>query len=496
MDENPMEMEVEQLDASSTQPVAHQAQTAAEQAPIQADYVIVGAGYAGLTAARRLVQAGSSVVVLEARDRVGGRVYTGILADGSWLDFGGTWFGPPQKRAYALAEEMCIDTYPTYNDGEVVLSLGGTILRLPANTTSQTLPGLDPTGGLFEAINAMARQIPLDAPWEAPNAAELDAQTMATWIEENFPDPTGTVQAALTFAANITYSAAPAELSPLFVLYHLHSCYGIERLLSVKDGFQQDRVVGGMQAIVNKMAAELGRALHLNAPVRQISQDDSGVIVTADAVTVQARRVIVALPPTLASHIEYDPPLSADRALLLQRITAGWAMKAALVYDEPFWRADGLTGQSFAPDELIGLTLDGGTQSGPAGILLAFAVGPAAQQLGQMTPEARKAVVLDAVTTRFGARAASPTYYAEHEWAAEEWTRGCYLAHYPPGVMTSIGALLRVPEGRIHWAGTETSAKSNGTIDGAIISGERAANEVQQAESLEPGSGHHGSQHS
>lgn len=236
-----------------------------------------------------------------------------------------------------------------------------------------------------------------------------------------------------------------------------------------------------MQAIANKMAIDLGSSLHLNSPVRQITQTDTGVTVTADTITVRAKRAIVALPPTLSSHIDFEPLLTSDRALLLQRITAGWAMKAALVYDEPFWRTDGLTGQSFAPDEPIGLTFDGGTQSGKAGVMLAFAVGPGAQQLNNMTAAARKAVVLDAVTRRFGARAATPNNYAEHEWAAEEWTRGCFMAHYPPGVMTSIGSLLRVPEGRIHWAGTETSALSNGLIDGAIMSGERVAIEVVQA---------------
>ena len=206
--------------------------------------------------------------------------------------------------------------------------------------------------------------------------------------------------------------------------------------------------------------------------MRTIDQDESGVTVIADTVTVRARRAIVTAPPTLASHIQYNPPLPTDKALLLQRITAGWVIKAAFLYEEAFWRKEGLTGQSWAPQEPVGLTLDGGFESDRPGLLLAFAAGAAAQALGNLDRDARKAVFVEAVVKRFGPKAATFTFYGDHDWAAEEWTRGCYMAHYPPGVMTSLGPALRVPVGRIHFAGTETSHEWNGWINGAIASGE------------------------
>jgi monoamine oxidase len=252
-------------------------------------------------------------------------------------------------------------------------------------------------------------------------------------------------------------------------------------MIAVTGGSQQDRVRGGMQSMANKMAAELGDAIHLSSPVRRIIQDGAGVTVVADSLTVRAQRVIVALPPTMASHIQYEPALPSDHALLLQRITAGFVIKAAFVYEEAFWRAEGLTGESFAPDERVALTLDGGFEANHPGVLLAFSAGAGAQELGNLEPEARKAVFLDAVVKRFGEKGNAYTFYGDHDWAKEEWTRGCYMAHYPPGVMSSIGYALREPEGRIHWAGTETSTEWNGWINGAIDSGNRVAAEVLRA---------------
>jgi monoamine oxidase len=452
---------------------------------LEADVVVVGAGYAGLTAALRLTQAkpSASVIVLEARELIGGRVRTVTLPDGTWLDLGGTWFGPGQDYSYGLAREMGVDTYPTYNEGDSLLVLpDGTIVRKPE---SFPLADLFPAAAdllVLEEIESMYQQIPVDAPWDAPHAREWDRQTFAAWVESRLDDDSlALARAALNTIMAGLFDIDPAELSLLDALYLLRSHGGLLKLMSVQGGDQQDRVKGGAQTIANRIAAQLGDAIHLSSPVRQITQDDTGVEVVSDTVTVRAQRVILAVPPGLAGHLRYDPPLPADRTQLLQRVPVGSVLKVLTMYDEPFWRNEGLTGQSFAVTDAVGATFDGSTDTGKPGLMIAFAFGPHARALDRLSEDERRRTILDSLAKRFGPRAGAPTLYHELEWAKEVWSGGGIFAHFPTGVLTNYGSLLREPVGRIHWAGTETSSAFHGSINGAIESGERAAREVLRA---------------
>jgi monoamine oxidase len=455
----------------------------------ETEFCIIGAGYAGLSAAYRLTQAGHSVVVLEARDRVGGRVLTGYSPDGAYLDYGGTWYGPGQDSLQRLADEMGVASYPTYAGGAVLLEIDGQTTRIGGESDGPTFPGLDLLEkAIGSAINAgirdldrMAAEVPLEAPWLAPKAADWDSQTIKTWVDVNFPDPTQSLQVGLGMQATVLFGASPAETSVLGLMFQIHSCHGVNYLTGITGAMQQNRIVGGMQAIANRVAERLGPAIHLNSPVRSIAQNASGVTVGADGVVVRAKRAIVTVPPSLNTAISFDPPLPPQRAFLTAHMAGGWVIKAAAVYENSFWRADGLNGQVISPGSPVSMSLDGSVESGSPGVILAFSAGPDAIRLAALSEGERKKVFLDTLTRWFGPQAANPIFYVDHDWAKEEWTRGCYAAHYSPGALTAYGSAIRAPIGRIHWAGSETSPEFVGSIEGAVRSGERAADEVVSA---------------
>lgn len=447
-----------------------------------ADVCVVGAGYAGLTAAWRLAQAGRSVVVLEARDRVGGRVWTDRLPDGTPLDRGGAWLGPGQDRLYALAAEMGVATYPTFVAGYNLLFRDGRTHRfrglIPKGLSWWAIACL---GRAIASIDRLAKKIPLDAPWAAPDAAGLDARSVESWIESGWNVPSQAARDMLYLTVTGLFSAKASEVSLLNLLHHIHSAGGFASQTSIEGGVQQDRVAGGMQAMADRIVAKLGDAVRLGAPVRDIRQTGAGVEVVADGVTVRAAHAVVAIPPALAREVRFDPALPPKRTALLERMNAGFTYKFALVYDDAFWRADGLSGESFGLGSPIEITIDGCGATTPPGILNAFAAGPDAEALARLEPTARRDLVVAHVAARFGPKTARFTHFVETEFAGEAWTRGCYMAHYPPGVLTRFGDVIREPVGRIHWAGTETSAVMNGFIDGAVRSGERVAAEVLAA---------------
>ncbi|HYU03975.1 MAG TPA: FAD-dependent oxidoreductase [Jatrophihabitantaceae bacterium] len=448
---------------------------------MDADVCVVGAGYAGLAAARRVVQAGGTVVVLEARDRVAGRVWTRRAPDGTPIDAGGTWLGPGQDAAYKLAAEMGVRTYPTWAEGQNVFAGSRGVKRFgnvpPINPIALASLALG-----MARLDRMAKRVLLDEPWSGPRAAAWDARSAGQWIGAAGNVPAHEARALLGAAVRGLFTCDPSEVSLLHVLYLIRSANGFNRLLTIEGGYQQERVTGGAQTIADRVAAELGDAVHLGTAVRSISQDAGGVVVRGDGAEVQARRAIVTIPPALSEAVSYEPQLPADRALLVHSMPAGSVLKISVMYDEPFWRADGLNGQSIATASPIEMTLDASPSSGMPGVLAAFGFGPHARTLGALDAEERRRVVLATLVDRFGPRAAQPVHYEELDWAEERWSRGCYMAHMPPGVLTRFGRALRAPVGRIHWAGTETATVSHGTIDGAIRSGDRAAAEVLAAE--------------
>ena len=449
-----------------------------DQGTHEVDVCIVGAGYAGLTAARRLAATEHSVLVLEASDRVGGRVRSEPY-DGFRLDLGGTFLGPKQDAVHALVREFDLETFPTNYAGDKVITIDGESRRY-----SGLIPKISPMAigslGLGMArLDAMAKKVPLDEPWNDARSRRWDRQSAGAWLAAHVHVPTARHLLAATVRG--VMCSDPDEVSMLHYLFLIHSAGGLNALLSIKDGYQQDQLVDGAQSMANNMANDLGSSIALKTPVRAISQTDSGVRVEGDGVTVRARRAIVAIPPALAADLQYDPVLPTDKVQLLERMPAGSVMKALAIFDHAFWRDDGLSGETVGADSPIEMTLDGSPPSGKPGIIMGFAFGPMARQLGRLAPDERRRTVLTDYVRRFGPRASDPAHYLDHEWADERWQRGGMMSRWAPGFITQYGEVLRRPVGRIHWAGTETATISHGTIDGAIRSGERAAMEVVEA---------------
>ena len=150
-------------------------------------------------------------------------------------------------------------------------------------------------------------------------------------------------------------------------------------------------------------------------------------------------------------------------------------MKVFAVYDEPFWRRSGLNGQVASDRGPVKVTFDNSPPSGSPGVLMGFLEGYEARMWVRRSETERREAVLGSFARYFGPEAARPREYVEKDWMAEEFTRGCYGAHFTPGVWTSYGEALRQSVGRIHWAGAETSPVWNGYLEGAVRTGEQVA---------------------
>jgi monoamine oxidase len=443
---------------------------------LRTDYVVVGAGFAGLAATKRLQERGKSVALIEARDRVGGRVWNRTADDGTVVSVGGTWLGKQQNRMFALAREVGLEVYPQYDEGDTLMLIDGKTRRY------RGLPKIDvfalaSLGLAFWRLDRMVKRLPVDAPWTVEDAKALDSRTLGAWIHSRWNVPATAARKLLDTTMTTLFCVDPNEVSLLgsMVLARGGGSFQYYVDASITETHLVD---GGAPEIAARLGAKLGDSLHLASPVRRIRQTAEGVEVTSDRLTVDARRAIVAAPPLLAGRIEYDPPLPEDHAQLLRRMLSGSAIRGITIYDEPFWRKDGLSGMSVAPDLLVPVALDQSPRAGTPGILSSYMFGPAAVSAAGLDPQERREIWLSALAARYGEKALAPRAHLETDWAAEPWSLGGMIAHFAPGVLTNFGDALREPAGRIHWAGAERATEMHGLMEGAVRSGERAADEV------------------
>ncbi len=446
------------------------------------DVIVIGAGYAGLACARALAKAGKAVMVLEARNRVGGRCMNVNLPapyQRFVVEAGAEFIGPTQTRMYELVKELGLKTFPAYDKGQQVSYIGGTRRAYSGVLPWTNIVSTSEVGLAMLRLDSLAKQVPLDAPWTAERAAEWDAQTAQAWIDSNTLTRSGQQQLRLAVLALL--STEPKDISMLFLLAYLRRGGGLSLMLSTTGGAQQDRIVGGSQAIAIAMAKTIQAQVIQGAVVRQVSQQSSGVVVSGDQFVVRGQRVVVAMSPSMTAGIRFFPldGQLQQRQQLGQRVPMGAAWKVHCVYDKPFWRDEGLSGQCISDAFLPKITFDNTPpEAGAPGVLMAFIDGQDARDASLLSPQARRQQVLDALKVYFGPQAGSPTAYGEVNWQAEEFSGGGPVGVFPPGVLTGFGPALRAPVGRIHWAGTETATTWMGYMEGAVRSGEQAAKDV------------------
>lgn len=440
-----------------------------------ADVVVVGAGFAGLSAARELVRLGSDVVVLEGRDRVGGRSYTGTLA-GVPVDLGATFVGPTQSAVLALADDLGCESVPTYGRGKNLIRWRGRVRSYRSTIPRLSILELLDVSRIQWRFDRVSRKVPVAEPWTSPIAADLDSISLDKWLRSLHAS--ASTRDLMAIMARVTWGCEPDAVSMLHAVRYVKAAGGLGRMLDTEGGAQQDRFLAGTQQIALRLADELGDRVVLNTVVTRIQcHQDSTVTVAAGNREFTARAVVVAIPPAHRADIQFDPPLPPGHQELTQYWPQGHLSKAYAAYDKPFWRDNGCSGEALSDEGPVFITFDVSPSDAGPGILLGFTD---ARMFDPLPGPQRREVALSGFAALFGEAASQPIDYIDHCWGTEEFAPGGPTAAVPPGSWTAYGRWLRSPVGPIFWAGTETADAWTGFLDGAVRSGIRAAGEAHQ----------------
>lgn len=451
---------------SSQQNQSGQSVLSAEE---KVDVIIIGAGLSGLVAARRLQEAGKRVVVLEARDRVGGRLFTTDIGDHRF-DVGGQFFGPTQTAVRALGDELGLTFQPTYVQGKSVFETSNGVTPIDLKDTANPL--LQEAAAFNEKLDALAQEVGTDAPWNTDRANYLDSQTVGSWAHEQGISAMG--KALIDITTRSVIGAESEETSLLYWAYYVAQGDSMTMLTGTEGGAQGEWMLGGTQQLPLCLAEMLNGAVRLLCPVKAITQHESGVLVTTETASFTAGHAIVALPPHMADNIVFDPPLPSARQELQKRGQFGTYIKIIVRYARPFWQTQGLNGAASSALGPLCSTLDESPDDG-TGALLGFIGGDDARKWLAHSPVEGQQRVLEQLARLFGPEALVPTDFHAQDWVADPWTRGGPVTVLPPAVLSRAGAALREPCDRIYWAGTEAATKWTGYMDGAVRAGEAAA---------------------
>ncbi|HKS00794.1 MAG TPA: NAD(P)/FAD-dependent oxidoreductase [Arthrobacter sp.] len=447
------------------------------------DVVIVGAGPSGLTAARELKKAGLTVAVLEARDRVGGRTWTDTV-DGAMLEIGGQWVSPDQTALLALLDELGLETYSRYRDGEsVYIGADGAPVRYTGDMFPVSATTAAEMGRLTALLDELAAEIGPAEPWAHPKARELDTISFHHWLRQNSPDEEACNNIGLFIAGGMLTKPAHAFSALQAVL--MAASAGSFTHLTDEDFILDKRVIGGMQQVSLLQAAELGDDVVLNSPVRTIHWHAGGsghrVTAVSDRATVNARFVIMAVPPNLYSRVSFNPPLPRRQHQMHQHQSLGLVIKVHAVYSTPFWREDGLSGTGFGAGSLVQEVYDNTNHGDTRGTLVGFVSDEKADAVFELDAADRKRAILESIAGFLGDKALEPEVYYESDWGSEEWTRGAYAASYDLGGLHRYGKDQHAPVGPIYWCSSDLAAEGYQHVDGAVRMGQSTAARIAEA---------------
>lgn len=443
---------------------------------ITRDVVVVGAGAAGLTAANELKKAGLSVAVLEARDRVGGRLWTDTI-DGAMLEIGGQWISPDQTALIETVEALGLDTFSRYRDGDsVYVGPDGVAHRFTGEMFPVAADTEKAIAEITERLDAMVAEIDPDRPWAHEKAAEWDSISWDAWLRQQTDDDEAVRN--LAFATGSAMLTKPTHSISLLQSLLMAASAGSYSNLVDADFILDKRVVGGLQQVPLLLAERLGGDVFLNQPVRTLEWSDAGVTVVSDGMTVRARQVILALAPILYNRISFVPALPRLQHQMHQHLSMGFVIKVHAVYDRPFWREQGLSGTAFSPYELSHEAYDNTNHGDERGTLVGFVSDLHADGVFELSAAERKERILESLSHYYGPEAKNPVVYYESDWGSEEWTRGAYAVSFDLGGLSRYGKHLREAVGPIHFACSDLAGEGYQHVDGAIRMGRLVASQI------------------
>lgn len=449
---------------------------------ITRDVVIIGAGAAGLTAAHELKKAGLSVAVLEARDRVGGRLWTEVI-DGAMLEIGGQWVSPDQQALIDTVAELGLETFSRYREGDsVYVGPDGVAHRFTGEMFPVSPETEQAIAEITERLDAMVAEIDPDRPWAHEKAAEWDSVSWDAWLRTQTDDDEAVRN--LAFATGSAMLTKPTHSFSLLQSLLMAASAGSYSHLVDADFILDKRVVGGLQQVPLLLAERLGEDVFLNQPVRTLewaastSSGTGGVTATAEGVTVHARHAVLALAPVLYNRISFVPPMPRLQHQMHQHLSMGFVIKVHAVYDRPFWREQGLSGTAFSPYELSHEAYDNTNHEDERGTLVGFVSDQHADDVFQLSADERKERILDSLSHYYGPEAKNPVVYYESDWGSEEWTRGAYAASFDLGGLHRYGPELRTPVGPIRFACSDLAGAGYQHVDGAIRMGRLVARQI------------------